>query len=367
MKIGIATLSHVNDNYGGTLQAFALQSALEKLGHEPFLLNTSIPPRPALQLNKLIEHPIRQVSKIRRYGRFVPFWQRYWRLDPLGHRSEARFLQDPTPCEACVCGSDQIWARLMSDNASTRRFASLDFGPPSLLRVAYAPSFGSDAVSDEALERFLPGVRALDALSVREESGIGILAKAGLKAQWVVDPTLLHEEAFWSSLADESADAPRRNSVFLGTLRWKTALNPKDVLRRLCGKRGWTYETPCSEAPLSHLGHNVSLSPLDWLRHIRESAFVVTNSFHCTVFSVIFRRPFVVLPLAGRHGKGNDRMRSFARRLGLEDRLLGGMDDLDRIAARPIDWARVHEQLAAWRAESWSYLENALAIRKGLR
>lgn len=364
MRVGIATISQLNDNYGGTLQAFALLSAIERLGHEPFLLNTSIPPRPAILLNRIVEHPIRQLARIRRYGLFMPFWRRHWRVDPLGHRPEADFLRDPTPCDACVCGSDQVWARLMSDDALARRFAALGFGPPSLLRVAYAPSFGSDAVPDEALGWSLPCLRALDALSVREESGVGILARAGLKAQWVVDPTLLHGESFWSSVADESGDAPRGGTVFLGALRWKTAQDPKGVLRRVCGRTGWTYETPCSESPLSHLGHNVQLSPAGWLRHIRESPLVVTNSFHCMVFSVIFRRPFVVLPLSGRHGRANDRLLSFARRLGLEDRFLHGMDDLGRIVESPVDWTGVHGRLEAWRAESWSYLENALSISK---
>lgn len=116
-----------------------------------------------------------------------------------------------------------------------------------------------------------------------------------------------------------------------------------------------------SERPLEFPFSNKMVNPREWLARIRDAEFVLTNSFHCAVFSIIFHKPFAVLALDGRYDAQNERFYSLLSRIGLSDRLVRTEDDLMRVARIcDIDWSSVDAALVTLREHSWSYLHKAL-------
>lgn len=357
MKVGIVTLVQHNDNYGGALQAFALQTALRKLGHDPFFANFA-PERPPLELRRCLSRPIRKFQQTRRYRQFIPFWKKSFATDPKGVRSYAAFLKDPTPAEAYVCGSDQVWAAAGSADVARRDFSFLNFGGDSLKRVSYAPSFGTAQLSAEQLEAIKGPLARFAAISVREASSIPLVEACGRSAHWVADPTLLFDAGFWSTLCPEPT--PRANACFFATYRWKTACNARAVAKTICRRLHCRLEIPCSETPFRFPLSNITIGPEEWVARIRDARFVLTNSFHCMVFAILFHKPFAVLALEGKNAKMNVRIESLTARLGLEDRIIRSDAAIDAILEQPIAWDNVDSRIAAWRTESWAFLKNAL-------
>ncbi len=361
MKVGIVTLAHNNDNYGGTLQAIALCSVLQQYGHTPFLANSASPRRP-LQLSRLLEHPIRECARARRFNQFVPFWQRHFLFDPCGHRNTlSNFLDQHSHADAYICGSDQIWSSQMIKDPISRRWAFLDFGPSSMRRIAYAPSFGTPSLSESFLEYINPLVSHFHALSTREESGTAILRRLGMNASWVVDPVFLPGLTFWEAIADEYQKPVNGKTLFYSAYRWPTILDAPKTLRKLARQEHLDLKVPCYEKPLDFIGFNMLADPAAWLSYIRSSSFIVTNSFHTMAFCIIFRRPFAVLALGGKHAAAFDRMQSIAKRLKLSSRLVETEEDLLQAYYTPIDWDVVYQQLTPWIQDSKRFLERSLS------
>lgn len=359
MKTGIITLAQGNDNYGGTLQAVAMQEILRRMGCEPVLLNAAQAERPFRPL-RLLRHPLREIQMMRRYKAFEEFWSRHMRWDSGGHRSAEEFIADPTPVDACVVGSDQIWGSNYMKTEAGRNFVFCNFGGPEMKRIAYSPSFGRDRIDDGEIGAIAPLVKKFDALSCREKSGVEILGKFGRDdALLTADPVLLPERDFWSGLADES-EASGKGVIFYPAYRWKTATDAGKLLKMACAETGCRLAVPYFERPLDFIGANISATPADWLKLIRDSEYVVTNSFHAMMFSVIFRKKFAVLPLAGGYARSNGRIKTAAEHLGLEDRLSESAEDALAALKREPDWAAVEMRIAKWREESLAYLENAL-------
>lgn len=357
MKVGIITLVQHNDNYGGTLQAFAMQTALQQLGHEPFFANFVFEKRP-LKWHRLFSKPVREIQRIRRYSRFVPFWRKHFVVDPCGRRSLKAFLESPSPAETYLCGSDQIWATAKSEDSAQRAFDFLDFGNSTLKRVAYAPSFGTSQLEPHQIERLKAPLTRFTAISVREESALDLIRACGVEARWVVDPTMLFDATFWNKVATPPVQkAPK---CFFPTYRWKTACNVKTAVKKVCTQLQCELEIPCSETPFKFPTANITIGPEEWIAHIRDAKFVLTNSFHCMVFAILFHKPFAVLALDGKYAKMNVRINSLTKRLGLEDRIINSEADISPILSSLINWEDVDTRLTTWREESWHFLKGVL-------
>lgn len=357
MKIGIVTLVQYNDNYGGALQAFALQTALQELGHTSFFANYAIKPAP-LELKRALTKPIRKFQQTRRYNLFIPFWKKYFIEDPCGRRKRKDFLAAPTEADAYICGSDQVWARATSPDPCKFSLAFLDFGAPSLKRIAYAPSFGSAQLEQEQIEALKVPLSRFKAISVREEGSLNLIRACGREAEWVIDPTMLFDSTFWNKIAVPSK--PTRPKCFLATYRWKTMCSVKTAAQQVCEKLRCKLEVPCSETPFQFPSANITVGPEEWISHIRDAKFVLTNSFHCMVFAILFHKPFAVLALSGKNEKMNVRIESLTKRLGLENRIIKTESEIARVLETSIDWDAVDTRVVAWRNASWQFLKNAL-------
>lgn len=357
MTVGIITLSHHNDNYGGCLQAYAMQSAVEKLGHKAFMVNTAREKRHNSSA-KLVEHPIREIQHFRRFRKFVDFWDNYFHYDPSGHSDCGAYMQNPSPVDAYVCGSDQIWNNGWIKDGDKRKFFFAGFGSANIRRIAYAPGWSVRELAEGLVGEIKGYLSKFSFLSAREDNGVKLMSELGYESECVLDPTLLFDKSFWASRADEKTYA---SDIVLMTYRWKTVLKVRKAAKTIADIIRTKLSVLSSERPLEFPFSNKMVNPREWLARIRDAEFVLTNSFHCAVFSIIFHKPFAVLALDGRYDAQNERFYSLLSRIGLSDRLVRTEDDLMRVARIcDIDWSSVDAALVTLREHSWSYLHKAL-------
>jgi hypothetical protein len=267
--------------------------------------------------------------------------------------------------DALVCGSDQIWNSAFCAKDDLRRFFFLDFGSPSLKRLSYAASWGApslDGLAPSAKDAVAISLKRFRGIRVREKSGVGIAADLQCRAVWHPDPTLLLDSAVWDGLAEQAERAPTPNSLFQCEYRWTSCVPLASVARTLTRRFGWRPVIPFSSHYIRDAAYTQCLTPQEWLNGIRTASFIVTNSFHSMVFSIIFKRPFIVVPLSGKYAGMNERIFSLAERLGLEKRVLDVFDPdlITRLGETPIDWENVKKQLVAWRYEAKSFLTDTL-------
>lgn len=357
MRIGIVTL-HLIDNYGGILQNYALQQALRRLGHEP--LTVDYLPRmsawryvlSACKTVALWPFPGRRrpfaPCRTRRKPQVQSFLDRHVALTSTVHRYKARTLREYR-VEGIVVGSDQVWRprynRYLED--MFLRFARRE----RVRKIVYGASFGVGAMefTGEQLRRCAPLLRQFSRVSVREASGVDLCREYfRVRAEHVLDPTLLLGRGDYESACK---DVPVRTERFLACY----ILDMPEGLR----ERVSAVAARLRLRPLYFTaGKDASLTVEEWISVFRDAEYVVTDSFHGTVFSIIFGKPFVTI---ANRGRGADRFVSLLRQAGLLSRMIPSSDALGEAAVdAPVDWERVYARLSEARAASVRFLRDAL-------
>jgi len=360
MKVGIITY-HNAYSYGAQLQAYALQEVVRMLGHEPWIIDfkgIGFDNPGVKDFLPVLERPWRLPEVVSQYNEKKAFLE----FAKFQHRTRLyslyqELMSNPPAFEAYICGSDQIWQpKDLKDGRAIQDEYFLSFVNNGGKKIAYAPSFGT-LPSEDFVRRISPLLRRLDHISVREESMRDIVGGVvGHSVPTVCDPTLLLGRAGFSKLLPP--DAGHKQGAFFYPL---TLNLPRD--KKICLHLEETYgslEIVARNWHLWFVGSNVTLSPIEWMRRIRDAKFVLTNSFHGTAFSILFHKPFITLNWL--KDSQNIRVRSMLARLGLEDRFFDGANvhDFSRIVERAVDWAAVDEKLSCWRWESMDFLRKAL-------
>lgn len=355
MKTGILTLP-LHINYGGILQAYALQTAIEQLGHTAELIVRDLPPgampwQKGLTLDE-------QRTILQHTHRFIHQYVK-------GEKNSLSKLT-PSDYDAIVVGSDQIWRYFytchMPGGYQTVFLGFTDGWP--LRRISYAASFGvdeweapADVTSD--ISRLL---KNFDAVSVRESSGVTLCRDVlGVDAQHVVDPTMLLTSRDYEQLIDRCNDTKALEGdlmcYILDETPDKTMLI--DSVAKRYGLRPFRANAK-AEQPGAPLSERVQAPVEQWLRSFRDARMVITDSFHATVFSILFGRPFIV---TGNPGRGLARLESLLDMFGMADHLV-----LDAASFNPnIDYsqpASVPVILAEKRQQSLEFLKNAFTKTK---
>lgn len=254
-----------------------------------------------------------------------------------------------------VVGSDQVW-RLDYLPGSAQADFFFGFAPsPTVRKVAYAASFGhSDWIYPEHTDSTRELLSRFDAVSVRERSGVDICARVLGRADavQVIDPTLLVDPAFYERIA---APAGRRTGKTF--LSYVLDEGPDRVAFGQAVQAA--LDPDYAHRPLTLVSGSATLDVPAWLRAFMDADFVVTDSFHGMVFSVLFRKNFVALVNSSR---GADRFTSLMHGLGLEDRLVFDADPerARQLVRTPVDFERVAPRLQALRASSGEFLRQAL-------
>lgn len=345
----------LGNNYGGVLQNYALQRVLERMGHSPLTIDCRRKPwlRRALSFFKTallwLTPRRRPFSYCRRRPFIEDFMRRNIHATPTV-RHYAPSIVRKYALDAIVVGSDQIWNPRMGRLTDGIRSRYLCFAEGfSLKRVAYAVSFGKDeweyTPRQTAAARRL--VRLFDGVSVREKSGVALCReRLGVAAEWVLDPTLLLRREDYAGLC---GGVPPQGGFLLAYI-----LNPGTASDARVAAAAAELELPARHV---YADAAASLTVEEWLAMFRDASFVITDSFHGTVFSIIFNKPFTVLR---NEKRGMARLTSLLALLGLERRLASGAGKSPGTRADGIDWRLAERTLEAERARSLAFLEKHL-------
>ena len=326
MKIGIITLP-LHTNYGGILQAYALQTVLERMGHQVDILEEPLVYKHA-SLNRYIRRILKKcVGKrsIINYEGFMRKWQPRVAaninqfINTYIHRRIVKFdsLSDGE-YDAFVVGSDQVW-RPSYNHHIKNAFLGFAENWKNVKRIAYAASFGVDnwEFTEEQTAECKKLIQQFDFVCVREDTAVNLCKEQlGIVATHVLDPTMLLSVDNYQKLIGELkiSDKPYLFSYLLDESEEKI-----NILKDICNKlnlpiRKIKLENDISKIPMSRLKSLIYPSIQEWLASFAQADFVVTDSFHGTAFSIIFNKPFVVLPNKGR---GVSRFESLLKTVGL--------------------------------------------------
>lgn len=381
MKIGILTLP-LHSNYGGLLQAWALQMVLTRMGHEAIIINRvryckSLPlwhrilscikneVYVMLGKRKLSYKLLRNLKSISeqhvrkfRYNRYSGISQDIMTdADLNGYIFKEDF-------DAYIVGSDQVWRPKYSPNLMTY---FLDFikNDDSVIKIAYAASFGVDEweFSEEQTIGAAELAPFFDLITVRESSGIAFVEKyLNCKATHVLDPTMLLDKEDYTNLIEHPTCSlhESKGNMFCYVLDRSANLN--DIIFRCSAKTGLrpyhcNYITPYWQIEDPKKINDCIVPPVEqWLKSFMDAKMVVTDSFHGVVFSIIFNKPFWVVANISR---GAARFTSLLEQFNLKDRIVLDSSEIDW--GRPIDWNEVNNIRSNCSTNSISILNTYLS------
>lgn len=323
MRIGILTLT-LHANYGGILQAYALQTVLERMGHEVEVFNRPFIP----QKTKWQEIPKRVIKKIlgrdvvifkeRRYNREASVLNKsIWDFrKKYVHERIINSLQEikEDDYECIVVGSDQVWRpKYFKEQWQTgMEDAYLAFTKGwKIKRIAYAVSFGVDTweYTQNETTRCRECIKMFDAISVREDSGISLLKQnLGVEATQMIDPTLLLNKEDYMVLFDKAETSISQGNLLVYIL--DSNKEKSDLVRKIANDyclKPFLVNNSLVKAS-SSLEERI-LPPIEsWLRGFYDAEMVFTDSFHACVFSLIFNKNFIVI---NNMSRGNSRINNF--------------------------------------------------------
>ena len=330
MKIGILTLP-LHTNYGGILQAYALQTVLERMGHEVVIIDEPIRKGPKPPIRTYFK---RLLLKIKGKITTTNYEQYYLDVYHIINAEILRFINNninrvivdsPTSLnekefDALVVGSDQIWRCAYYNNIED---AYLNFAKQwkNVKRIAYAPSFGTDdwEYSEMQTKICKELIGKFDAVSVREKSAIMLCRnKFNVTAQLVLDPTLLIEREFYIKMF--ALKAPPSNGELLHYILDKTP-SMLAIVDKIAENNKYDAFSINGNIllPDNHPERYIKPSVESWIRGFYDAKLIVTDSFHACVFSMIFNKPFVVV---GNKTRGMARFESLLSMFGQDFRLI---------------------------------------------
>lgn len=394
MQIGITTFWQTSDNYGQQLQMWALQQHLREEGHQPFLIRYAPAPlsSPLKDLARTlliasrwwifiksktaqrwaeaaIERRLGAINRSRNVNRdFAGFRQQHIAMSEKIYRSLEELQETPPTAEAYITGSDQVWFNSLINPQN--KIWYLHFGIPQTLRIAYAASIGRN-IEPQELPIFTEMLRSFNAVSVREENAVRQCQEAGRSdAVQVIDPTLLLLRENYEDLIRSHTWKTENPYIFSYVLNIKTAEDfYVDQIERYRLSVRLEHKTVSSSGYYQARDFFSNTPPLlptipEWIRLIRDAACVVTSSFHGLVFAIIFHRPFVAIPLTGKHSKANARITSLLESLGIEGRMMKPSADFQTLMQQPIQWEKVEKKMNRLRDSSLQFLREALQFQK---
>ena len=244
--------------------------------------------------------------------------------------------------DAIVVGSDQVWRPKYYGKIEN---AYLGFAKGwNIKRIAYAASFGTDdwEYTDEQTKECGELLKKFDAISVREASGVTLCKEHfGVEVQHVIDPTMLLYKEDYIRLI-EAANTPKAKGTLLNYILDETP-GKKELIEQIAKDKSLVPFRVNSrvEDHKALLKERIQPPVEQWLRGFYDAEFVVTDSFHACVFSILFGKPFVVI---GNKKRGMARFESLLKMFGLEDRLVSCSEDYNHIGSMMLNQYRLQEK-----------------------
>lgn len=381
-KVGIVTLYHDNYNFGGLLQAYALPVASEKyLGISAeqidyvFKAQEQPETKDTISLINIIYYigyvfftKLEKKSLQKReqafeiFIKFIPHSEHSYEYNSISESLE-KYTE-------FICGGDQIWndcQQIKWYRKEDSDVFTLQFVPENVKKISYAPSMAVLGLTDEFKKNFSKGINRLDAISLREKRALPVLQELTDKPLTVtVDPVLLLKENDWM----EIMCYPEIEQKYILCYLLGDSLAQRKAVKIFASK------TKCKTVTFPHILVNdvrkcdlffgdirdYTSGPREFLGLIKNADFIITDSFHACVFSMIFKTPFVVFERnkIGEKRNMNSRIYDFLEEYHLESQLVTEKELVDMNEIPKVDFAYAHEHWKKRRKESLEYLENAL-------
>ncbi len=386
-KVGIVSC-YFQPNYGSMLQAYATQMALDRMGienetinidglnHEikkaksKYFIKAALTSDILLSKMGMVKNRVRRklsrgsygADSARRNRRFKKFEKKMFRVsEKYGSLAElsAKCAENYS---SVLVGSDQLW---LPGNVSADYY-TLSFVPESVNSIAYSTSFGQSELPRDIEKKARVFLRRIRHLSIREKSGQKLIYKlTGRKVPVVCDPTLLFDGDEWMQIQKKErlVKEPYIFCYFLGK-----NMKCRDFATKLKAETGYKI------VALTHLDEYVKadevyadikpydVDPADFINLIRNAEYVCTDSFHCSVFSILYNKLFFTFRRYTKKTKSstNTRLDTLFDMLGVEGRLLTGDESVRECMARTIDFDKIHNRLKKVRKKSLDYLKASL-------
>lgn len=363
MRIAILT-QPLHINYGGLLQNYALQTALKKIGHEPVTLD----PTPYVHTDWTF--PLRVIKRV--IWKFIfhqhtggLFWEykKNRRIRLIETNTEVFMKKnicfkryrniteiDLSAFDAFIVGSDQVWRPKYNRGRLDEMFLDFTKGI-KVRRIAYAASFGTDVweYTEEETTNCKELIKLFHSVSVREKSGISLCRDyLGKDTCCLLDPTLLLEKEDYLKLVDSK---PSEGNLMV------YVLDKNEDMDRLVNI---VVESRHLKPffPNVRKGSNYPVPPVeDWIKGFRDAEFVITDSFHGCLFSIIFNKPFVVI---GNKERGYSRFENILSMLHLEDRLILFSFQFHQQLFNPFQ-PSVYKIIENMKVKSYAFLKQSLS------
>ena len=373
MRIGVLTLP-LHNNFGGILQAYALQKVLKDFGHNVVLIDksryVSLGPwykrypiyikrginRFIFGKNIIVKADVEQNRFLKTIAKYTePFIEKHIRRVYTKDFSNIR----ERDFDVLIVGSDQVWRPQYF--FSKIENAYLEFAKEwRIKRIAYAASFGTEEweYTEEQTNNSAALLTKFNVVSVRESSAVQLCNdNFGVKAEQVLDPTMLLCKEDYIELFKDYNAAQSDGNLFCYIL--DEGEEKKSIIDCVAKEKGLKpfYVNSRYEDLDAPLEERIQQPVEKWLCAFYDAEFVITDSFHACVFSIIFNKPFIVY---GNRERGLARFNSLLSIFGLEERIVSTKEEATKAISKPINWEKVNESHRQWKEKSMSFLVNNL-------
>lgn len=370
MKIGIITITG-EANYGNSLQNYAVEQTLKKIGvHAKTLKTDCVPKNNFLSKNRIktiLKVILRRGSYCRNYRllRFSGFSNKYLEKSKELY-SETLPQKKKMDYDYLCFGSDQIWNFTWGGKLCDGiNFYTGGFSP-DIPKIAYSASIGTDHIPEEYQQTFIQNVGKFKAISVREEKAKEILNELMDKEVVVtVDPTLMLDKAEWLKIADKPKYIKKKDkfvlTYFLGDLEDRV----QNFINKAAEQNGLKIINLNNEwLPLDQIknpSHMVT-DPSEFVWLIANCAMMITDSFHGCVFSILMDKPFRCFDRVENGVESmSSRMDTLFSKFGISDWCRGDISEpIDNLFYK--DYSNVQDVLEKERKFAFDYLKGALEI-----
>lgn len=338
------------ENFGTYLQAYALQKSIIDLGHENVIIDDSFFYRPSLKGR--IKKVMIDIMKGKSFSHKA--YQRFKRenLGVENFTGDTDEIKDKF--DAYICGSDQIWSPYLEFNP----YYYLGF--TSRKKIAYAPSTGTGSCTEQYKQNVKPHIDKFSHVAVREEAGQKMLSSfIDKNIDVVLDPTLLLTKEQWDRVECKvNVDSPYILCYFLTPNQWYL-----DYVKEYAIKHNKHIKIFNTNPRYKSMGfETIEAGPGEFISYIKNADKVFTDSFHSSIFSILYHKDIITFKRFEDGGKKdqNARIANLFCKLGIPSYFIG-REELDKVEelATP-DYTKVEEKLAAYREASRTYLKNAI-------
>lgn len=382
--IGLVTC-YSHHNYGSMLQAYATEMIMQKMGL-PFQTIACTKPRNYMTVNKYVYYlkklliadwnmylGKKRIAKIKakkpefrknaemRDKKFDDFANKYFHTSACP-RNRKELEAMAANYSAFLVGSDQLWR---TDSVEHGYF-TLEWVPDYIRKVAYSTSIGVKEVPWFQVKKNKWFMNRFDHIALREQSACDLVFKlTGRKVQVVLDPTLLFTGEQWMAIQQKE---PLTNGKYIFCYLLGNNPSQREFIKRVKDKTGYKIVAllhlddyvPSDDAFADEAPYNVG--PCEFLNYIRNAEFVFTDSFHCSVFSILYKKNFFTFSRFAENAKQstNTRIDNLLHITGLEGRRMTANKTADEVLNYNGSFNQVDEKLDVLRASSMAYLKNAL-------